>query len=425
MTGDHPEQPGPRVLVVGLLGPPPIHLARRVAASSLVVGSSRQVELVRQALGPGARWEAEVEVVGSDGEPLERALGRLADAPGEAAVLASGDPGFFGLLGALHRHVAPERLEVHPAPSAVSVAFARLGRPWQDAAVVSAHGRPLHVAALAAARSPLAAVLCGPDAPPERVAAELVALGQGARPGAVAERLGESDERLTEDGLDGLAGGRFDPLAVLVALEDGAGSPRSAVLAAGRAPLAWGLPDAAFDAEGGLLTKSEVRALVLARLALPAEGVLWDVGAGSGSVAVESARLRPGLEVVAVERDAERLALVRHNAERHGTVLDTVHGEAPGVLAGLPTPDRVFVGGGGLAVLDACLARLAPGGIVVATFASLERAAGAFERLGNLAELGVARARRLPDGSTRLAAENPVFVAWGPDKDLRPAPARQ
>lgn len=426
MTGERPVEPDPCVLVVGLMGPPPLELALRVAASSLVVGSRRQVALVRRALGPGARWDAEVNLVGSDGQPLEHALAELAATQAPSAVLASGDPGFFGLLGLLRRFVGPERLEVHPAPSAVSVAFARLGRPWQDAAVVSAHGRPLHAAALVAARSPLAAVLCGPEAPPERIAAELTRLGQGGREGVVAERLGEVDERLTKGRFEGLAAGRFDPLAVLLALDGGAAPTRSTVPARSRAPLAWGLPDADFAADGGLLTKSEVRAVVLARLALPEEGVLWDVGAGSGSVAVECARLRPALEVIAIERDAGRLALVRHNAGQHRTVLETVLGEAPAALAGLPAPDRVFVGGGGLAVLDACLARLSPGGIVVATFASIERAAGAFERLGNLVELGVARARRLPDGSTRLSAENPVFVAWGPsDEEARPVPAPQ
>jgi precorrin-6Y C5,15-methyltransferase (decarboxylating) len=425
MTSQPARESDRRVLVVGLVGPPPADLARRVGDAAIIVGSARQVDLLRSALGPGALEGTEVVLVGSGGEPLGSALATLGELSRPAAVLASGDPGFFGVLAALRKYVDAERIEVHPAPSAVAVAFARLCRPWQDATVVSAHGRPLHAAALAAARSPLAAVLCSPEAPPERVAAELDRLGQGEREGAVAERLGEPGERLTCDRLGALADGRFDPLAVLVALDDDARPPRSAVHGARHAPLAWGLPDPTFDRDGGLLTKAEVRSVVLARLALPAEGVVWDVGAGSGSVAVECALLQPGLEVLAVERDAKRLGLVRRNAEHHGTVLDTVLGEAPEVLADLPSPDRVFVGGGGLAVLDACLERLSPGGIAVATYASLERAAGALDRLGNLVQLGVSRARRLPDGSTRLAAENPVFVAWGPSEEPRATPGRQ
>jgi precorrin-6Y C5,15-methyltransferase (decarboxylating) len=129
-------------------------------------------------------------------------------------------------------------------------------------------------------------------------------------------------------------------------------------------------------------------------------------------VAVEAARVSPGLRVIAVDRDVER---VRTNAARHGVRVETVKGEAPAVLAGLPDPDRAFVGGGGLDVLDAVLARLAPGGRVVAAFAALDRAAGAAHRLGHLVQVGVSRAAVLPDGGIRLAAENPVFVAWGPD----------
>jgi precorrin-6Y C5,15-methyltransferase (decarboxylating) len=121
----------------------------------------------------------------------------------------------------------------------------------------------------------------------------------------------------------------------------------------------------------------------------------------------------PGLRVIAIDRDVER---VRANAARHGVRVEAVEGDAPVVFAALPDPDRAFVGGGGLDVLDAVLARLAPGGRVVAAFAALDRAAAAAHRLGHLVQVGVSRAAVLPDGGIRLAAENPVFVAWGPDE---------
>jgi len=403
-----------RVLVLGLLGAPTPALAAQVARADVVIGSARHVSLVNDALRPGRLDDRRIVVVGTGGRRLDDALEQVSDAPGNVAVLASGDPGFFGVLGMLRRYFPADRLDVHPAPSSVAVAFARLGRSWQDATVVSAHGRPVHAAALAGARSPLAAILCGPDAPPEVLAAELVGLGQGDRRAVVAERLGEPTETLSEATLGDLSAGHFDPLAVLVVLDDPPAPERSAVVDQRAAPLAWGLPDSVFSAEGGLLTKAEVRAVVLARLALPSEGVLWDVGAGSGSVAVECARLRPALHVIALERRRKRLELIERNARCLGTVVDAVLGEAPAALQDLPSPDRVFVGGGGLGVLDACLERLRAGGIVVATFASIARAAEAESRLGNLVQLGVARSRRLPDGSVRLAAENPVFVAWGP-----------
>jgi precorrin-6Y C5,15-methyltransferase (decarboxylating) CbiT subunit len=141
--------------------------------------------------------------------------------------------------------------------------------------------------------------------------------------------------------------------------------------------------------------------------------VVWDVGAGSGSVAIECARSCPALHVVAVERRQDDCARITANATRYGTAIEVVHGEAPDALSGLLDPDRAFVGGGGLDVLDAVLARLRPGGRVVATYATLDRAAAAHERLGALVEVQVSRGRALGDG-VGLAAENPVFVAWGP-----------
>jgi precorrin-6Y C5,15-methyltransferase (decarboxylating) len=164
-----------------------------------------------------------------------------------------------------------------------------------------------------------------------------------------------------------------------------------------------------------MVTKAEVRAVALGKLALPPIGVLWDIGAGSGSVAVEAAFLCPGLTVFAVEERHDDVARITENAARAGSDLRVVHGSAPGACEGLPDPDRVFVGGGGLDVLDAALARLRPEGRIVATFAALDRASGAADRLGNLTQISVGRGRTLPDGSWRLAAENPVFVAWGPD----------
>jgi precorrin-6Y C5,15-methyltransferase (decarboxylating) len=119
--------------------------------------------------------------------------------------------------------------------------------------------------------------------------------------------------------------------------------------------------------------------------------------------------------VIAVDCDTEASTTISANAHAHAVRIDVVQGEAPGALGPLPDPDRVFVGGGGLDVLDAVCARLRPGGRVVATFAAVDRAAEAAKRLGNVVQVAVSRGRTLPDGGVRLEAENPVFVAWGPD----------
>jgi len=168
-----------------------------------------------------------------------------------------------------------------------------------------------------------------------------------------------------------------------------------------------------------MITKPEVRSVVLGHLDLPERGVLWDVGAGSGSVAVEAALAAPGLRVVAVERDPAAAATIAANAAALGAIVEVVEGAAPAALAGLPRPDRVFVGGGGIDVLDAALAAAAPGARVVATYAAADRALAARARLGGLAQISVDRATDLPDGGVRFVADNPVFVAWGE----APAPA--
>jgi precorrin-6Y C5,15-methyltransferase (decarboxylating) len=361
---------------------------------------------------------------------LRAALDAIAAAAGPVCVLASGDPGFFGIVRALADRFGPDALDVRPAVPTVSLAFARLGMPWDDAVVVSAHGRPLGDAARAAARAPKAAVLVSPESPPEALGKELLALGADpATRVAVCSRLGLDGERVSRTDVAGLAAGTWDPLSVVVLWRAPAATARGPVRAwaaepgaphvgalpeAGapstptEGPLPLGLPEERYAHRAGMITKAEVRAVVLAKLALPPAGVLWDVGAGSGSVALEAAALRPGLAVYAVERDATHL---RANAA--GSRVVVVEGEAPVALADLPDPDRAFVGGGGPAVLDAVLARLRPGGVAVATYAALDRAAAAAARLGSLVQLSVARGERLPDGSLRLAAANPVFVVWG------------
>ena len=374
-----PELP---IVVVGMPAPVP--------DADLLVGGRRHLDGL-----PGRHL-----VIGGDLGPV---LDAINAETGRVCVLASGDPGFFGIVRALGERFGADALDVRPAPSSVSLAFARLGLPWDDAVVVSAHGRPLRAAARRAAAAAKAAVLTSPDSPPEALGKELAVLGARHRRVVVCSQVGTAQESLADTDLAGLAAGTWGPVSVVVLLDSVETAP----------VLAWGAPEHEFAHRDGMITKAEVRAVALGKLGLPPAGVLWDVGAGSGSVAVECARLSPGLRVFAVDRDVERL---RSNVATHGVRVDVVEGAAPAVLAGLPDPDRAFVGGGGLDVLDAVVARLAPGGRVVAAFAALDRAAAAAQRLGHLVHVGVSRGAVLPDGGIRLAAENPVFVAWGPDE---------
>lgn len=388
------------VSVVGLVGGVGYgaRAAAAVAGAEVVVGSRRHLDAV--SCPPDAE---QVALDGPLGAVLDTVAAR-ADAGRDVCVLASGDPGFFGIVRALGERLGSRRLRVYPAPSSVSLAFAAVGLSWDDATVVSAHGRPL-AEAVARATGPKAAVLTAPDSPPEAIGAALVAARCGPREVAVVSRLGEAGQAVTRTDLAGLAAGTFDPLSVVIVLDPGAGrcSPS----------LAWGLPETAFAHRSRMITKAEVRAVILAKLDLPACGVLWDVGAGSGSVGIEAARIRPGLQVWAVEQREDDAARIRDNAGAHGVTVRLLRGEAPAAFEALPDPDRVFVGGGGLAVLEAARARLRPGGVIVASFALIDRAAAAWKLLGNLVQINVARGVGVGAGGVRLTAENPVFLCWG------------
>ena len=375
---------------------------RALEAATVVIGAPRHLA----ALPPGVDG-VRVPLTGSLDQVLDDAA-RRRDLGEKVALLVSGDPGFFGLLRLARGRFGLTGLAVHPAPSAVALAFARAGLPWDDAVVVSAHGRPIEPAVETVLHHPKVAVLTSPEHPPEALGRGLVAAGSAVRNVVVAARLGEPGESVWSGDVDGLAAGHFDALAVVICLAPGPRSDTGPVWA-------WGRPDGSYQHRAGLITKAEVRAVALGKLRLPSAGVLWDVGAGSGSVASECARLAPGLRVFAIERRADDVKRLRANLSGTGAVV--VSGEAPHALAGLPDPDRAFVGGGGLAVLDAVMARLRPGGTVVATFAALDRAAAAASRLGHLVQISVSRGVAVgPDGAVRLAAENPVFVCWGPEE---------
>jgi precorrin-6Y C5,15-methyltransferase (decarboxylating) len=373
--------------------------------ADLLVGHARQLELL-----PGDFRGDHVELWGDLDEVLGFA-GSERDEGKRVCILAAGDPGFFGLVRLTAARFGPEALQVFPAPSSVALAFARVGCHWDDAEVVSAHGRPMEHAVAAVAAKPKLAVLVSKDQPPELLGKALVAQGCAPRDVTVCSRLGEPDESVQHIDLDGLAEGTFDPLSVVVFR-----APESPDAASEGPGVSWGRDEGTFAHRAGMITKAEVRAVALGKLALPRTGVLWDVGAASGSVAVECARLAPGLRVLAVEQRVDDVARIEQNVQDAGvrSSVTVVVGRAPEALVDLPDPDRVFVGGGGLPVLDAVLERVRAGGVVVAAFATLATAAAAAERLGNVVQVQVSRGVPVgADGQLRLAAENPVFVCWG------------
>ena len=397
------------VTVVGLDAagaPPHPALTPVLAAAGLVVGAARHLAAVPVPAG------ADTIALG----PLAPALRRLADAVVAgvpAVVLASGDPGLFGIVRRLRAAGLP--LRVVPAVSSVAAAFARAGLPWDGAAVVTAHGRDPRAALNACRALPLVAVLTAPGAGAAELGAGLVGWSRRL---LVAEHLGTDAERIRAVTPEQAAAETWSDPHVLLCLADAEVAPggmRTDNQPAAAPAGGWALPEARYAHRDSMITKSEVRALVVARLRPRLGRLIWDVGAGSGSVGIECALL--GAAVLAVEQDPEAGATIQANAAAHAVNVRLVSGRAPAALAGLPEPDAVFVGGGGVDVLAAVVARQPER--VVLTLAALDRVApavGLLRAAGYLvegAQLSAARLADLPGGSIRLAATNPVVVLTG------------
>lgn len=379
----------------------------RVAAATLVVGGERHLASV------GVPAAARQVVLGDVRAAVAEAVAHDAEG-GRVVVVASGDPGFFGIVRRLRSTGAD--LDIRPGVTSVALACARAGLRWDDAEVVSAHGRDLRLALNTARRARKTVVLTAPGAGPSEIGAGLVEGPE--RVLFVAERLGEADERTTRC-TPQQAAERTDWLEpnVVVVTDpyddlDDRDAPMPWRTGGLGVPDGWALPEDAFQHRDGMVTKAEVRAHVLARLAPRPGTLVWDVGAGSGSVGIECGRF--GAAVVVVERYEEQAARAEVNAAFHDVPLRVVVGSAPEVLADLPDPDAVFVGGGGPEVVAAVAARR-PHRVVVA-LAALERVIPTLEALDAYdTEVVLLQAQRLVPlaGSHRLAPTNPVFVVSG------------
>lgn len=354
-----------------------------------IIGAQRQLDLLPQCIG-GERqlWPSPFS--------LEPVLSRRGE---PVCVLASGDPMFYGVGASLARQVAAEQLSILPAPSSVSLAAARLGWPLQEVVTLSVVARPVVALNAHLASGVRLLVLSNDGSSPALIAALLVERGFGSSRISVFEHLGGPAERR----IDGHAHAWEHITAAdlnLVAVDclADANAPRLSRLA--------GLPDSAFKHDGQL-TKRDVRAMTLARLApMPGE-LLWDVGAGSGSIGIEWMRTHPSCRAVAIEADAGRQGLIEHNRDALGVPgLQLIRGKAPEALSGLETPDAIFIGGGVTrdGVLDTCWQHLRPGGRLVANAVTLQSEMTLMnwraEHGGELTRIHVAQAQPLGEFDT-------------------------
>lgn len=338
---------------------------------------------------------------------------------GDVAILASGDPLFYGIGRTLIDHFGAERIAVHPALSAVQLACARFRVPWDDLHIVSLHGRTSGTwlgPVLARARVML---FTDSQNSPDRIAARLLGTltEYGDEPRIkglhirVAENLGLPEERIIQGSLEEIAHAAFAPLNMMLIEQHPLPS---------QPPFPLGLTEEVICHSRGLITKNEVRAATLHRLRLPEHGVFWDIGGGSGSLSIEAARLCPRLAIHIVEKRPEEQANIRANIRRYATYnMRLTSGEAPGVLADLPAPDRIFVGGGGAdlaPILAASVPRLARGGRIVVNAVLPQSEATALESLQQLglhvSSTTITVTRRAFPGGEPIAL-NPITLITG------------
>jgi precorrin-6Y C5,15-methyltransferase (decarboxylating) len=309
----------------------------------------------------------------------------------KVCVLASGDPFFHGVGVTLARYVPADEIQGIPAPSAFSLAASRLGWALQDIETISLHGRAVDlIRPLLHPKTRILALTSDADGP-AAVAKLLTELGFGATRLTVLEALGGPDERRRSMQADAFDLKEINPLNVLALEIDSVRDPR--IL-----PLTPGMSDDRFEHDGQI-TKREIRAVTLAALAPRRGELLWDIGAGSGSISIEWMLAHPSARAIAIEADPERAARIRRNASTCGVPgLSIVEGRAPEALVGLETPDAIFIGGGGSepGVMEAAIAALPSGGRLVANAVTLEMEALLLARQaelgGELTRISISRA---------------------------------
>jgi precorrin-6B C5,15-methyltransferase / cobalt-precorrin-6B C5,C15-methyltransferase len=350
--------------------------------------------------------------------PISESLSRMEEmlAISDVAVLASGDPLFFGIGRTLCQRFGEAMLRIHPAVSSMQMAFARFKIPWDDAKFFSVHGREMDCLCTQIGSFPKVFLLTDTVNSPAAIAAALLKnigeVNAGRYTVHVAENLGEVSEHLTTGSLQKISKGTFSSLNVMIITRN---------IDANECDLPrFGLMEDEIVHVRGLITKNEVRAATLHSLRLPETGVFWDIGAGSGAIGLEAARMYPMLQVFAVERNAGNVFHITTNRQTYNAYnLTVVPGDAPAILGDLPDPERIFVGGGGKRlqdILHESVERLKPGGIIVvnAVIDTTRIAAPEiFHKMGlsvSLSRISVSRSSYPENNSLTL---NPITVITG------------
>jgi precorrin-6Y C5,15-methyltransferase (decarboxylating) len=357
-------------------------------SARLVLGESDVIlgagSIVKQLEGlPGRKVVLDPEMSAATAQVREALNAR------KPALVCSGDPLFYGVARYLCERLGKESFEVVPHVSSMQLAFARVKESWEDAYLTNLAGRPIEAVIDRIRTAEKVGLFSSDEFPPARLARELLERGIDYFRAFVCENLGSPDERVTQAELSELVAMDFNPLNVLILTRKPNRPDRASRASRHRL---FGNPDDAFTQSlprRGLITQAEVRAIGLAQLDIRATSTVWDIGAGSGSVAIEAAQLAYLGVVYAIEPEPADIALIQANAESFGVPnVRTVLGRAPGILDGLPEPDAIFVGGTGRQadqVLSAAYLRLCPGGSLAINVATIEGLAAAYHTLKELA----------------------------------------
>ena len=335
----------------------------------------------------------------------------------DVVVLASGDPNLFGITAYLLKHFGKEDISVTPAVSSMQWAFALVKETWEDAEIVSAHGRGLDEVIRATLARNKVGVFTDDKNSPDKVAAALLAHGVSDRRVFVCENIGLEKLKVSEGTIEEIAREKYSPINVMIIKKERLAEQEQKIPSK-----ALGVPDFHFAHREGMITKAEVRAITLSKLRPDKGKVMWDVGAGCGSVSIEAEGLISPGKVYAVEKDPTQFAYLKKNiAKFAASNVEPIEGEAPAALKVLPDPDMVFIGGSSGKLRDIFEyvdERLRPGGRIVANIVTLENLAEVtqfmkdFRYAFEVTTANIARTKELANMRFMVAA-NPVHIIFG------------
>ncbi|MBY9078144.1 precorrin-6y C5,15-methyltransferase (decarboxylating) subunit CbiE [Paenibacillus sp. HN-1] len=411
---------GKRIKIIGIgdEGPSglPASLLETINKAEILAGGARHLSMFEG--HPGEKLE-----LGEGISVMVERLDRLR-LKKEVVVLASGDPLFCGIAGYMTKRLGPDSVDVYPYVSSLQLAFAKMGESWQDALLDSVHGRPLKGLAQRIGGREKIALLTDPVNNPAAIARYLLDFGMTEYEAFVAENLGGDREICGFWKLEELAEADCSPLSVVILRRR---------VEAEVSRFGFGIEDEEFHQrrpDQGLLTKREIRVVSLSELKLRENSIVWDIGAGSGSVAVECALTARNGQVFAIEKNREELANMERNRIKFRADFTAIHSKAPEGLEALPDPDAVFIGGSGgelRELLRICCSRLQAEGRIVVNAATIETL---YETRQALAEQGfdsratlmqVSRSAPIMD-KTRFVGLNPIYIITGfrqPGKVIR------